>query len=287
MLIDDGIGGVEFAVAVVVAVVALVISISFDSFPSATSFRFNCRWFVVEFDTKFDSDFIGDCSTVEVSPSVSFTPVFPKRSKNSPNDSHSSRPLRKRGFTDDKIDDADDDDEDVDGNDDLVVDADDFPTDDVVSGADNNVGADSIVCVSFDVCDFNCAAITSSFLLVSICFDTFDGTKPDFTWVLTPSLFTDVVDNLGLWILLLIRDDVCADIDDDDDDAQCDDVDVDVDWFCVELTVLNCNWINIIWSPKRILKFNGVLPLKKSLTCESFKDSKACITVFSGRWACK
>lgn len=53
------------------------------------------------------------------------------------------------------------------------------------------------------------------------------------------------------------------------------------------LTVLNCNWINIIWSPSRMLRFSGVLPLKKSLTWESFNDSNACMTVFSGRWACE
>lgn len=34
-----------------------------------------------------------------------------------------------------------------------------------------------------------------------------------------------------------------------------------------------------------MLRFKGVFPLKKSLTCESFSDSSACITVFSGRCA--
>lgn len=69
---------------------------------------------------------------------------------------------------------------------------------------------------------------------------------------------------------------VAADDDDDDDDVDP----------VVPVTVLNCSWINIMWSPKRILKFNGVFPLRKSFTCESFSDSSACITVFSGRWAC-
>lgn len=52
-----------------------------------------------------------------------------------------------------------------------------------------------------------------------------------------------------------------------------------------EFTVLSCNWISIMWSPRRMLRFNGVFPLRKSLTWESFSDSSACITVFSGRWA--
>lgn len=49
------------------------------------------------------------------------------------------------------------------------------------------------------------------------------------------------------------------------------------------LTVLSCNWMSIMWSPRRMLRFRGVLPLRKSFTCESLRDSSACITVFSGR----
>lgn len=49
------------------------------------------------------------------------------------------------------------------------------------------------------------------------------------------------------------------------------------------LTVLSCSWMSIMWSPRRMLRFSGVLPLRKSLTCESLSDSSACITVFSGR----
>lgn len=49
------------------------------------------------------------------------------------------------------------------------------------------------------------------------------------------------------------------------------------------LTVLSCSWMSIMWSPRRMLKLSGVLPLRKSLTCASLSDSSACITVFSGR----
>lgn len=31
-------------------------------------------------------------------------------------------------------------------------------------------------------------------------------------------------------------------------------------------TVDNCNWISIMWSPSLIVKFNGALPDRKSLT---------------------
>lgn len=51
------------------------------------------------------------------------------------------------------------------------------------------------------------------------------------------------------------------------------------------VTVLSCNWMSIIWSPRRMLRFNGVLPLRKSFTWLSLRDSRACITVFSGRCA--
>lgn len=34
-----------------------------------------------------------------------------------------------------------------------------------------------------------------------------------------------------------------------------------------ELTVDNCSWISIIWSPSRMVRFNGALPLRKSTTC--------------------
>lgn len=51
------------------------------------------------------------------------------------------------------------------------------------------------------------------------------------------------------------------------------------------VTVLSCSWMSIMWSPKRMLRLSGVFPLKKSLTWLSFRDSSACITVFSGRWA--
>lgn len=53
------------------------------------------------------------------------------------------------------------------------------------------------------------------------------------------------------------------------------------------LTVLSCSWMIIMWSPRRMFRFRGDLPLRKSFTCESFSDSSACITVLSGRWACK
>lgn len=49
------------------------------------------------------------------------------------------------------------------------------------------------------------------------------------------------------------------------------------------LIVLSWSWMSIMWSPRRTLRFNGDFPLKKSFTCESFRDSRACITVFSAR----
>lgn len=52
------------------------------------------------------------------------------------------------------------------------------------------------------------------------------------------------------------------------------------------VTVLSCNWMSIMWSPRRMLRLRGVLPLRKSFTWLSFRDSSACITVFSGRCAC-
>lgn len=33
-----------------------------------------------------------------------------------------------------------------------------------------------------------------------------------------------------------------------------------------EFTVDNCSWINIMWSPSRIVKFNGAFPDRKSTT---------------------
>lgn len=51
------------------------------------------------------------------------------------------------------------------------------------------------------------------------------------------------------------------------------------------VTVDNCNCINIIWSPNRIVRFKGALPDRKSFTCESLRLSKACITLCSGRCA--
>lgn len=54
----------------------------------------------------------------------------------------------------------------------------------------------------------------------------------------------------------------------------------------LEFKVESCNCISIIWSPNLIVKLSGDLPLKKSLTWVSFKDSSACITEFSGLWLC-
>jgi hypothetical protein len=39
------------------------------------------------------------------------------------------------------------------------------------------------------------------------------------------------------------------------------------------VTVDNCNCISIMWSPRRIVKFNGALPDKKSLTWEQKKKN--------------
>lgn len=53
----------------------------------------------------------------------------------------------------------------------------------------------------------------------------------------------------------------------------------------VGFNVLSCSWISIMWSPRRTDRFSGDLPLRKSFTWLSFRDSNACMTVFSARWA--
>lgn len=44
------------------------------------------------------------------------------------------------------------------------------------------------------------------------------------------------------------------------------------------------SWISIIWSPRRIVRFRGALPVRKSLTWPSLRLSSACMTLCSGRW---
>lgn len=53
------------------------------------------------------------------------------------------------------------------------------------------------------------------------------------------------------------------------------------------VTVDSCSWISIMWSPRRIVRFSGALPDRKSFTCESLRLSSACITLCSGRCASK
>lgn len=49
-------------------------------------------------------------------------------------------------------------------------------------------------------------------------------------------------------------------------------------WFTVE----SCSWMSIMWSPSLMVRFRGAAPDRKSLTCCSFKLSRACITDCSG-----
>lgn len=52
-------------------------------------------------------------------------------------------------------------------------------------------------------------------------------------------------------------------------------------------TVDSCSWISIMWSPRRMVKLRGALPVKKSFTCPSLRLSRACMTLCSGRWVSK
>lgn len=56
-------------------------------------------------------------------------------------------------------------------------------------------------------------------------------------------------------VLATVEAAVCSRFDDPDDD-----------------TVDNCSWISIIWSPSLIVRFNGALPDRKSLTCDTYEN---------------
>ena len=49
-----------------------------------------------------------------------------------------------------------------------------------------------------------------------------------------------------------------------------------------ELTVDNCSCISIMWSPRRIVKFRGALPLRKSTTCNKTKKKLLLSMTFRG-----
>lgn len=53
------------------------------------------------------------------------------------------------------------------------------------------------------------------------------------------------------------------------------------------VTVDSWSCMSIMWSPRRMVRLRGALPERKSLTWESLRDSRACMTLCSGRWACK
>lgn len=59
----------------------------------------------------------------------------------------------------------------------------------------------------------------------------------------------DVFSAAAALVLATVEAAVCSRFDEPDDD-----------------TVDNCSWISIIWSPSLIVRFNGALPDRKSLT---------------------
>lgn len=90
--------------------------------------------------------------------------------------------------------------------------------------------------------------------------------------------FLDACSKLGGPDVVIVGDDVPL-----EDEGELVDVLVDDAEGFIPDTVLNCNWISITWSPRRILRLRGALPQRNSFTCVSFRDSSACIIPTSGR----